>query len=233
MNVKRILILGAGRSSIVLINYLESYADQYGWDITVVDKTTDHVKKLVKSSSRVIKLDIFNDDELSNLFVNSFYQEVKGLHYIHLRDIFNRLDSKNLINKIDEYFLRTHVSYIPIFHTMVRVSIETAFPTMDNTFFDIILRIPPELRFNHRIHRKFLMKLSPELSEIPYNKTMVRADAPLAFWKFGAFLQRRKEQLKRMKGEERNRLLKAIDALEKEIKRMDRYVRVLSKIKLP
>ncbi len=42
-----------------------------------------------------------------------------------------------------------------------------------------------------------------------------------------------KEQLKHMKGEERNTLLKAIETLEKEIKRMDNYVKILSRIKLP
>jgi len=42
-----------------------------------------------------------------------------------------------------------------------------------------------------------------------------------------------KEELKNMKGEEKIRLLKAIEILEKEIKRMDNYVKVLSKIKLP
>ena len=42
-----------------------------------------------------------------------------------------------------------------------------------------------------------------------------------------------KHRLKRMKGEERNRLLRAIETLEKEIKRMDKYVKILSKVKLP
>lgn len=63
---KRILILGAGRSSIVLINYLESHADKYGWHITVADKSIDHVEKLVKQSTRVIKFDIFDDGDLNS-----------------------------------------------------------------------------------------------------------------------------------------------------------------------
>jgi DNA-binding transcriptional regulator GbsR (MarR family) len=42
-----------------------------------------------------------------------------------------------------------------------------------------------------------------------------------------------KEQLKQIKGEERNGLLKAIETLEKEIKRMDMYVKILSNIKMP
>lgn len=41
-----------------------------------------------------------------------------------------------------------------------------------------------------------------------------------------------KEQLKHIKGDEGARLSKAIDTLEKEIKRMDNYVKILSKIKL-
>jgi DNA-binding transcriptional regulator GbsR (MarR family) len=42
-----------------------------------------------------------------------------------------------------------------------------------------------------------------------------------------------KEQLKQMKSEEKDGLLKAMETLEKEIKRMDSYVKILSKIKLP
>jgi len=42
-----------------------------------------------------------------------------------------------------------------------------------------------------------------------------------------------KIQLKRMKGEERKKLFRVIKNLEEEIKRMDRYVKILSKIKLP
>jgi DNA-binding transcriptional regulator GbsR (MarR family) len=41
-----------------------------------------------------------------------------------------------------------------------------------------------------------------------------------------------KEQLKNIKGDEEKKLLKAIETLKKEIKRMDNYMRVLSKIKM-
>jgi len=42
-----------------------------------------------------------------------------------------------------------------------------------------------------------------------------------------------KKELKRVKGKESERLLKAIEKLESEIKRMDRYIKVLSRVKLP
>jgi len=42
-----------------------------------------------------------------------------------------------------------------------------------------------------------------------------------------------KKKLKKLKGKESKKLLKTIRILEKEIKRMDKYVKVLSRIKLP
>ncbi|MCK5023192.1 MAG: hypothetical protein KAS04_03395 [Candidatus Aenigmarchaeota archaeon] len=42
-----------------------------------------------------------------------------------------------------------------------------------------------------------------------------------------------REKLKHLKGEEKTEVLNAIDTLEKEMKRLDNYVNLLSEIKLP
>lgn len=42
-----------------------------------------------------------------------------------------------------------------------------------------------------------------------------------------------RQDLKKLKGEERQRMLKTMDILEKEIKRLGRYINLLSGIKLP
>jgi len=42
-----------------------------------------------------------------------------------------------------------------------------------------------------------------------------------------------RKELKKLKGEESKRLLKAINVLEKEIRRMEKYIRILSRVKLP
>jgi len=44
---------------------------------------------------------------------------------------------------------------------------------------------------------------------------------------------RYKKELKKLKGKENERLFKAIEKLESEIKRMDRYIKILSRVKLP
>ena len=73
---------------------------------------------------------------------------------------------------------------------------ENSVPTYDNNLMELISRIPPESRFYHRLYRKFLIKLSPELSTLPYNLTMVRADYPLILWALGSYYQIKKEWLK-------------------------------------
>lgn len=183
--------------------YVDVMFDGFALDLTLGGSYMD--KRIVRCKTELELLNIlkdkrrlFKDKELTKLFRSTFYKQIKSLPHKHFLERFNGIDCKNVINKSDKFSLRTHVSQIPIFYSMVRVSMETAYPTMDNNFIDIILRIPPELRFNHNIHRKFLKKLSPELAKIPYNKTMIRADAPLALWKFGAIYQMGKEEIKRI-----------------------------------
>jgi hypothetical protein len=80
----------------------------------------------------------------------------------------------------------------------MRDLVEVAFPAVDNDLFDIMFRIPPEKKQNHRIHRRVLMSLSPELSGITYNKTMMPASLPLPLWTGGKARRLAKESLKHL-----------------------------------
>ena len=80
---------------------------------------------------------------------------------------------------------------------IMRNKLEEAVPTYDNDFIDLILKIPPEWRFEHHIYRRFLKRLSSELARIPYNKTMVRADAPFVLWRLGPKYQYARKRIKK------------------------------------
>ncbi len=58
--MRQILIIGAGRSAIALINYLETYAPQNNWNITVIDKDISNAQGQISKSTRVIELDLFD-----------------------------------------------------------------------------------------------------------------------------------------------------------------------------
>lgn len=62
--MKRILIIGAGRSSSVLIHYLEEKSKKYGWEITVGDSDQQQAKAKVTSSTRTIAFNVFNEQQL-------------------------------------------------------------------------------------------------------------------------------------------------------------------------
>jgi len=140
---------------------------------------------------------IFQDTELSKLFTPDYYQKIKDVPEQSFTIEFNKVKNKNLSNKSDQIFINTRVTWMQIGDVPVRDIIETSHPTADNDFIDVILKIPPEWRYNHHLYRKFLKNLSPELAKLPYNRTMVRADAPLVFWRMGLYYLYMKELIKK------------------------------------
>lgn len=62
--MKKILILGAGRSSTALIRYLEENAVKYGWEITAGDRELQSVREKVAPSTRALAFDVFNEEQL-------------------------------------------------------------------------------------------------------------------------------------------------------------------------
>jgi len=142
------------------------------------------------------KTRFFSDKEMEKLFLPSYYKKIKNYPKNSFRVAFNKIGDKNLANKADHFFLQTHVRRWTVMgHVLLRYAIENSVPTYGNDLIDLIQKIPPELRYNHKIYQKFLKKLSPELSKIPYNQTMLRADTPVIFWPVGRAYQYGKEKI--------------------------------------
>ncbi|WP_288342379.1 saccharopine dehydrogenase C-terminal domain-containing protein [uncultured Roseivirga sp.] len=67
--MEKILILGAGRSSNSLINYLFDHAEERDWQITVADYALQYAEQIVKDAQRgqAVAIDITNDQERQQL----------------------------------------------------------------------------------------------------------------------------------------------------------------------
>jgi saccharopine dehydrogenase-like NADP-dependent oxidoreductase len=62
--MKKILLIGAGRSSTILIKYLLEKTKEYGWELTVADRDENQAIEKAPMASRQISLDIFNEQQL-------------------------------------------------------------------------------------------------------------------------------------------------------------------------
>jgi asparagine synthase (glutamine-hydrolysing) len=142
---------------------------------------------------------VFSDYMMAELLHQRFYEDV--------RDIPMRSIEASLVpevahpgNRLDYHIIQdVHRRSLFLGYTaLLQNFVETIAPTFDNDFFDVILRIPPELRSQHRIYRTFLKKLDPELARIAYEATMIPADAPLWLWKPALLFQRGKARLARL-----------------------------------
>ena len=64
--MKKILIVGAGRSSTTLIEYLAGKSREFGWHLTLGDRDPEQVQKKNSMTDRAIILDIFNEEQLNH-----------------------------------------------------------------------------------------------------------------------------------------------------------------------
>ena len=86
-------------------------------------------------------------------------------------------------NRCDYFTINTRSRrYILMGSIILREFLEELLPAIDNEVIDIIRRIPPQYRFKHRIYRKFLMSLNPDLAKIPYQKTLLPPLIPTPLW---------------------------------------------------
>jgi Asparagine synthase (glutamine-hydrolyzing) len=137
---------------------------------------------------------LFKDHEMDELLIEG-YNGYKSIG--RFKKEFNRINEKDKANHFDIFLLKNRVRRsVLMSHVLIRTIMENSVPTYDNNLMELISKIPPESRFYHRLYRKFLIKLSPELSKIHYNSTMVRADYPLILWALGSYYRLKKEGLK-------------------------------------
>jgi saccharopine dehydrogenase-like NADP-dependent oxidoreductase len=70
--VKHVIVFGAGRSSLYLIEYLGEYCYVKGWQLLVCDKDTSYAKEYAKIEGvEYVTLDIFDTEKVSGLIENS------------------------------------------------------------------------------------------------------------------------------------------------------------------
>jgi asparagine synthase (glutamine-hydrolysing) len=128
---------------------------------------------------------LFGDEGLMRLFRPEHHGLAREVPANVVRAEFDKLSYADPSTTFDEFYVTTCVGYASSWHVPLRDLVEVSFPAVDNDLFDAIFKAPPEKRLDHRIHRQVLMRLSPELARITYNKIMLPASAPLFLWRFG------------------------------------------------
>jgi asparagine synthase (glutamine-hydrolysing) len=141
---------------------------------------------------------LFGDEELLRLFVPQYHGIAKEAPLKAFEAEYGKIDTSDARTAFDQFFWRTHLTYHSTWHVYIRDLLEISYPTVDNDLIALIYRIPPEKRMNHYIYRQFLKALSPELSRIPYNRTMIPPSAPLLFWDIGKAYQFGREKVKEL-----------------------------------
>lgn len=158
-------------------------------------KNDNEFIKYVKTKKENDK--IFSKNEINKLLSIST-EEFGNTIDKSLEDILDLNISSNPANRYDTllmYYIRQR-RFTMLGDDHIRSKFEEALPFYDNEFFDVISKIPPKWRIHHRIYRKFLLKLAPELSKIRYLNTGISVESPIYLWKLSILYQRIIRKLK-------------------------------------
>ena len=142
----------------------------------------DYIKYI---TNKIDKKAVFLKQDILKLFNNN--DEFYNLTHKYINNYLSKNLNTTPENKHDSLILyNTRVRRFTILgDDHMRSKFEEATPTFDNEFVDVYLEIPSKWRINHRIYRKFLIKLSPNLSKIKYLATGIPVNAPIFIWELG------------------------------------------------
>ncbi len=121
--------------------------------------------------------------EPGSLFSDAYYQQIKDMPIQSLKKAIKEVKSKHPGYKADYLFWKnwTRTSTSPARRSYV----EDRVPGYDNDFVNFILRIPPQLRLQHKIYYEFFKELAPHLAKVPHQGTGFPPLAPFFLHKIG------------------------------------------------
>jgi len=154
-------------------------------------KNLDEIFSLIKKKNIV-----FSDDDLKQGLHFSFYQQhheaVNEFAFQLLKSLPQAHPAASYDLFINQYSMRR---IIMLRYAQIRSVLETASPMYDYQFIEIVRQIPLDQRAKHASFIPFLEKLSPTLSQIVYQRTMLPANAPRKFWRDSEVIENQKEKL--------------------------------------
>jgi asparagine synthase (glutamine-hydrolysing) len=155
----------------------------------VVQEKTDIERSLKK------KLSYFPSEMLQKMF-SADYRRIDKKNEHAIDELLKRCWQEDAENTADAFALYARVHRIVSFRQgWQRLFLEDITPTFDYTFMNLISKVPPEERRNHRIYIKFLEKLSPETAYIPYQRTNLPAIVPTQYWDEAIRIETERERL--------------------------------------
>jgi asparagine synthase (glutamine-hydrolysing) len=126
---------------------------------------------------------ICSNDMMRKLFHDDFYAKIKD---VPPQSLENALGDKSG-HPMDQFGYITQQNYarrsqFVSGNYIAENSMAVIVPAYDNNFIDLLLKTAPESRFANRLRSKLAKKLPSGLRKIPYELTLLPADAPLMLW---------------------------------------------------
>jgi asparagine synthase (glutamine-hydrolysing) len=164
---------------------LGTYLSRLGTSWNYLDRQLAKARREIIANLLYEKInDVIKDEMMPKFFSEEFYRRIKNKPVNSLEKSFEDLEFDNPTDYLDSFFLKQYGRY-HLSYQILRNYVEDRIPGSDNDFVDLVLSIPARLRDRDRIYFRFLTELSPDLADIPYQKTGVPPAFPLLAHQIG------------------------------------------------
>jgi asparagine synthetase B (glutamine-hydrolysing) len=199
------IFVQGGQSAFHRAAAAEATALMTGWDIDVPLRGTylDSVTIALASHSEVkriidMKWRLFSRIELSELLQESFYREFGDAPEDWLTDTLSLLEQSTPLRLYLQFIYQCEKRRLLMLRNrMIRFELESATPFYNTKLQMLLAGIPESLKVQNRLFARLLVRLAPELSDIPYQRTMLPASVPVEYWSQAAKLEDQREALLR------------------------------------
>jgi len=127
-----------------------------------------------------------------SLFIDSYYKKIKNYPKEIIQNVSQKCKSKTASSIIDYCIATQYVRRFVNYGNLVkRTHVEVRSPFFDNDLVDFIIDTPPQERRYQYLYTRTFLRLFPQLSKIPWEKTGLPIDATNTFLKMTLHLIRK------------------------------------------
>jgi asparagine synthase (glutamine-hydrolysing) len=113
---------------------------------------------------------VFPEDEWRDIFVDDYYERVKGAAMESIREVARDAPAERAANQNDYVYFKTRqrrfIFFGPI---MTRTQLECRTPYYDNDLVDFAYRIPASMKLGKRLHVRMVRECFPGVATVPWS----------------------------------------------------------------
>lgn len=156
--------------------------------------STGKLKDFLKDNLKVLKMNVFSKNELSELCANAQNKKVFEYDIESLLEEAEDYEEYSVSDAIQAFAIDNRDKNLVLLRELTPAKfMDCSYVSCDRDFLRAVSKIPVRLRLNHRFYHNLYKAVAADYAMIVYNNTTLPVLAPVEKWKEGAQIEAKRE----------------------------------------